>query len=69
MIYLVIGFVAGFITDRLLPRRTKSDPHNNEETEKLKEKYKKFGPCPNCGVQTNLEEWRCGSCSATLHEM
>lgn len=58
---LIVGFIGGLLFSRSSANEPDADGRFGPD--------KRFGPCPNCRVACNLEEWRCGSCGYTLHEM
>lgn len=71
------GLLVGFILGLLVGRSSASGPDVREQGTRKQagphrfsdDDLRRFGPCPNCRVACNLEEWRCGSCGYTLHEM
>lgn len=68
----LLGFVLGVAWGRKSSGPAQSVHQPTEPTPRRRlrvaELDGRFGPCPNCRVPCNLEEWRCGSCNYTLHE-
>lgn len=72
MLITILGLIVGFCFGYAVGS---SETTGNTSSNKVagntcsNEDHKKFGPCPRCRNMANLNEWKCGACNYTLHEM